>query len=80
MDLRSTRIKPKTTAAIVQALAAALEASLEDESQTLPFSADIAIGHAIARLVELEPNNPDLDDWREHIRHCNWHAGCPTGK
>ena len=75
-----TRIKPKTTAEIVRDLPEVLEASLEGESQTLPFSADTAIGHALARLVELEPNNPELDEWRKHIRQRDWHSGCPTGK
>lgn len=33
----------------------------------LPVSAEVAIAHALARLVELEPGNTELDDWRECI-------------
>ena len=75
-----TRIKPKTTAEIVRDLPEVLEASLEGESQTLPFSADIAIGHALACLGRTGANNPELDEWQKHIRQCDWHSGCPAGK
>jgi len=33
----------------------------------LPASAEVTIAHAIARLVDLEPDNAELDDWRDFM-------------
>ena len=33
----------------------------------LPVSAEVAIAHAIARLIDLEPDNAELDDWRDFM-------------
>jgi len=71
--------KAKTTEKIVRELADAL--AIPD----IPLSMEVAIGHAIARLVEQhyevmqshpermlsEPKNRELDNWREFIRDCD---------
>lgn len=75
-----TPIKPKTTAEIVNDLAGALGLFHDDEGEALSLEGHAAIGNALARLVEVEPNNPELDGWRNHIRQCDWQAGCPTGR
>jgi len=33
----------------------------------LPVSVEVTIAHAIARLAELEPDNAELDDWRDFM-------------
>lgn len=52
----------KTTAEIVNDLADAL---LKPD---IPLSMEAAVGHAIARFVEAEPDNPELDSWRDLLR------------
>lgn len=52
-----------STAEIVQGLGEILSNQLNHPE--LPLTTEILMAHALARLVELERDNPELDEWRE---------------